>query len=99
MIPEEAVEAASAVWFERATDPARMHRGDMQAAIEAAAGHIRAQVLEEMAEQVLTNDPLDFWAMHAREGAGYQEAMSFWLKAHARAKMSQTPDDFVTPRG
>ncbi len=45
----------------------------------------RAQALEEAAVNILTNDPLDFWAMHLPDGLGFQEAMSRWLKAHAAA--------------
>ena len=55
------------------------------ATLEAAAAIIRAAALERMADAVLTNDPLDYWSQHLPEGLGFQEAMSSWLKAHAKA--------------
>jgi hypothetical protein len=46
----------------------------------------RAEALEEAAANIITNDPLDYWNGHLPEGLGFQEAMSRWLKAHAKAK-------------
>ena len=58
----------------------------MDAALEAAAPIIRAEALEAAAANILTNDPLDYWSQHLPEGLGFQEAMSSWLKAHAKAE-------------
>ncbi|MFE4229139.1 hypothetical protein ACFRJ8_14765 [Arthrobacter sp. NPDC056886] len=107
MISDEAVEAAAKELYEigngelfsDADNEDRQHMTEWATTILKAAGpRIRAQVLEEMAASVLTNDPLDFWDMHLPEGLGFQEAVSRWLKAYARAEMSQTPDDFATHR-
>lgn len=43
----------------------------------------KAEALAEVAESMLTNDPLDYWSQHLPEGLGFQEAMSKWLLATA----------------
>jgi hypothetical protein len=53
--------------------------------IDAMIREAQAVALEEAATNILTNDPLDYWAGHLPEGLGFQEAMSLWLKAHAAA--------------
>ena len=45
----------------------------------------KREALEEAAANILTNDPLDYWAGHLPEGLGWQEAMSRWLRARAAA--------------
>ena len=58
----------------------------MEVTLEAAAPILRAEALEDAAANILTNDPLDYWSQHLPEGLGFQEAMSSWLKAHAKAE-------------
>lgn len=81
MIPDEAIDAAydASIRLDITTS-------DIERILEAAAPHMLAQTLEDMAEVILTNDPLDFWSQHLPEGLGFQEAMSRWLKAHAAAR-------------
>lgn len=73
-------------------------RNDAQLALSAAyplmEAQAKAEALEGMADAILTNDPLDYWAGHLPEGLGFQEAMSLWLRAHAPAA-TIAPD--VTP--
>ncbi|WP_457948288.1 hypothetical protein ACTAQI_20260 [Pseudarthrobacter sp. alpha12b] len=66
------------------------HTQSHQAAALSAAGfgpvkEAKAEALRDAAANILTNDPLDYWNGHLPEGLGFQEAMSHWLKAHAKA--------------
>jgi hypothetical protein len=62
----------------------------MSANFEAIIREAKAVALEEAAAAIVTNDPLDFWNFHLPEGLGFQEAMSHWLKAHAKAARKAT---------
>jgi hypothetical protein len=72
------------VWM--ADEDAADHQADALTAAGFGPGKAAAAgALRDAAANILTNDPLDYWAGHLPEGLGFQEAMSLWLKAHAAA--------------
>jgi len=73
----------------RAWVPHAEYRAHLEAALSAAGfgpvQETRAQALRDAADKILTNDPLDYWDQHLPDGLGWQDAMSRWLEAHAKA--------------